>query len=155
MKNSLPIPQDFLKKIFQQAEQEYPNECCGMIFGPTGTKKGYSKLRSCRNVQDQYHEIDPVSFPRNAKTAYFIEPKELLAIQKELRRDNEKIEIIYHSHIEAGAYFSEEDKRIASFEDEPVYPGVDYLVVSVIKGKVQEANLFVWDPAKHDFVSPS
>ena len=97
--------------MIAQAEKEYPHECCGMIFGPEGDKAAFGRLRPCRNAQAQYHEFDPENFPRNAKTPYFIESKELLAIQKELRESQQEIRVIYHSHIEAGAYFSEEDKK--------------------------------------------
>ena len=148
MKN-FPIPSEILKTIFEQAEREYPCECCGMILG---SGDNVPKVRPCRNVQDEYHVRDPENFPRTAGTAYFMDPKELLAIQKETRAARLEIRVIYHSHIDAGAYFSEEDKRIACPEGEPAYPGVEYLVVSVQKGKIAAANLFRWDPAKKDYV---
>ncbi len=148
----LAIPQKFLTPIFQQAEREYPNECCGLILTAAGNPEKFSRLRPCRNVQNEYHQKDPVNFPRTAASAYFMEPKELLAIQKEMRGKKERIRVIYHSHIDAGAYFSEEDRRIALCEGEPAYPGVDYLVVSVIQGKAHGSNLFYWEPGKKDFV---
>lgn len=150
MKN-LPIPSTLLQEIYTQAEREYPRECSGMIFGPVDKAGELTKLRPCKNVQDDYHAKDPKNFPRTAQTAYFIDPKELLAIQKEVRQGRLAVRVIYHSHIDTGAYFSEEDKRIASPEEEPAYPGVEYLVVSVIRGKVADANLFRWNPAKKDF----
>ena len=60
--------------------------------------------------------------------------------------------VIYHSHVDAGAYFSEEDERIALSEGGPAYPGVSYLVVSVTGGKVGEASLFAWDERKRAFL---
>lgn len=150
--NSPGISEDLLKKIFEQAEREYPSECCGVILSPSARPEKFSRLRPCRNAQDEHHQKDPGNFPRTAAAAYFIEPKELLTLQKEMRQNNETLRVIYHSHIDAGAYFSDEDKRIALAEGEPAYPNVDYLVVSVVKGKVQDANLFHWDPRKKDFV---
>lgn len=145
------IPKEMLDKIFKQAEQEYPHECCGMIMENIGT--GAFRLHPCQNAQDKHHNLDPINFPRTSKTAYFIDPGQLLKIQKETRDNNEKIKIIYHSHIDAGAYFSEEDTRVALCEGEPAYPGVDYLVVSVLKGKVADSNLFKWDAKKRVFQS--
>ena len=124
-----------------------------MILGPKKQKGVLSKLRPCENVQDKYHALDSENFSRTAKTAYFIDPKELLAIQKELRENEEEIRIIYHSHIDAGAYFSEEDTRVALTEGQPAYPGVSYLVVSVLDGKVKESNLFHWGPKQKKFIS--
>jgi len=150
---TLTIPETFLKAIFEQAEREYPHECCGMILGDEGKPDTLKRVRPCRNVQDEYHAKDPDNFPRTAKAAYFMEPKELLAIQKEVRQSKEAIRVIYHSHIDAGAYFSEEDTLIALSEGEPAYPGVDYLVVSVIKGKVKDSNLFHWDESSKKFTA--
>ena len=151
--NKITIGDEWLKKIFDQAEREYPNECCGMIMGAEKSTGELSRLRPCKNVQDEYHRRDPENFPRTAGTAYFIEPRELLTIQKELREKKEAIRIIYHSHINAGAYFSEEDTKIACQEGEPTYPGVQYLVVSVANGKVKDRALFVWDSKSRKFVA--
>ncbi len=80
-----------------------------------------------------------------------MDPSELLTLQKELRQTGEEIRVIYHSHIDAGAYFSEEDKRLALQDGGPVYPGADYLIVSVSADAVQEACLYCWDPQKKEF----
>ena len=149
---ALGIPISMLGPIIAQAEQEYPHECCGMIFGARA-KGALTRVRPCANVQDKYHALDPKNFPRTATAAYFIDPKELLAIQKEMRENGEEMRVIYHSHINAGAYFSEEDKRVALCEGEPAYPGVAYLVLSVLQGKVQDGNLYDWNPAKKDFLT--
>ena len=124
-----------------------------MIFGPKSEAGDLTRLRPCRNVQDDYHRKDPETFKRDAKTAYFIDPRELLDIQKETRKNNEEIRVIYHSHINAGAYFSDEDRRAATAEGEPVYPGVVYFVLSVVDGKAKEHDTFTWNNEKKDFMS--
>ncbi len=146
------IPQALLKVVFEQAEREYPRECCGMILGPRQKEDRLTRLRPCRNAYDAFHAQDPDNFPRTAQTAYFIDPKELLAIQKEIRERDEAIYIIYHSHINTDAYFSAEDKQVAISEGEPAYPGVCYLVISVMQGKVQGASLYQWDDHQKDFL---
>ena len=149
---SLAIPPEFLQQIRAQGERDYPNETCGILTGPKEKKGPVSAIYPCRNVQDEYHALDPVTFPRTAQTAYFIDPRALLQIQKETREKNCEIRVIYHSHVNAGAYFSEEDKRIALSEGKPAYPGVSYLVVSVREGKADDFSLFQWDEAKKDFL---
>ena len=42
--------------------------------------------------------------------------------------------VIYHSHVDAGAYFSETDRRQALVGGEPAYPGAVYVVTSVVRG---------------------
>ena len=103
-------------------------------------------------MQDEYHKKDPLQFPRTSKSAYFIEPRDLLAAQKKARVSHEELRVIYHSHIDVGAYFSDEDKRAACAEEKPVYPEVLYLVVSVQKGKAGESKLYEWDQSKKQFI---
>jgi len=146
--NNFSVPEKLLNEITAQASREYPHECCGMILGPADAPDSLTRLRPCRNAQDQFHNMDPVRFPRTARTAYFIDPNEHLAIEKELRTQNEAIRVIYHSHTDFDAYFSEEDHRMALAEGEPIYPGVGYLVTSVRKGKVDHHKLFFWNPEK-------
>ena len=49
--------------------------------------------------------------------------------------------MIYHSHCDVGAYFSDEDKRAATPFGEPLYP-VDYLVIDCARAGVRGARLF-------------
>jgi proteasome lid subunit RPN8/RPN11 len=139
---------DELAQIRAQAEAEYPAECCGVLL----LKAGDRLLFPCRNIQDNLHASDPAKHPRDARTAYFIDPKDLLTIG---RREGEgyRVAVIYHSHVDAGAYFSETDKRNALIGGEPTYPDAVYVVVSVVKGKVADARAFVWDAAARDFVA--
>lgn len=147
------IPYDFLQRIRTQAEKDYPNETCGILIGPTREPAKITALYPCRNVQDDYHTQDPTTFPRTARQAYFIDPGDLLRIQRAAREQGCEMRVIYHSHVDAGAYFSEEDQRIALSEGEPAYPGVSYLVVSVRQGKNQEMCLYSWDGKGRAFQS--
>jgi [CysO sulfur-carrier protein]-S-L-cysteine hydrolase len=139
---------DELALIRSQAEAEYPAECCGVLL----LRAGDRLLWPCRNIQDELHAKDPLKHPRDSRTAYFIDPKDLLAIG---RREGEgyAVAVIYHSHIEAGAYFSVTDKRNALMAGEPTYPDAVYVVLSVVMGKVVDAQSFAWDPAARDFVA--
>ena len=150
---SVSIPARFLQQILLQSEKDYPHETCGILLGPRDQKEKVTEICPCKNVQDEYHTQDPVSFPRTARTAYFIEPRQLLLVQRQAREKFQEVRIIYHSHMNAGAYFSEEDAKVAAYEGEPAYPGVDYLVISVMVGKVKDCKLFHWDPVQKRFVS--
>jgi proteasome lid subunit RPN8/RPN11 len=63
--------------------------------------------------------------------------------------------VIYHSHIDAAAYFSETDKRNAVMQGEPTYPDAIYLVTSVMGGRVETTAAFRWDAAHRDFLPVS
>jgi proteasome lid subunit RPN8/RPN11 len=133
--------------IRTQAAEEYPFESCGVIL----TRGGERRLLRCRNAQNELHARDPVRYPRDARTAYYIDPKDLLRIG-DLERRGFEVAVIYHSHVDAGAYFSETDRRQAVVGGEPAYPGAVYVVTSVIGGKVDAAAAFRWDAARRDFV---
>ena len=152
MKGQIQIPDDALRRIEAHALREYPNECCGLVLGPAGEPGVARRLRECVNAQDAFHQRDPVEFPRTGRTAYFIDPSELLAIERDRIGRDEAIRVIYHSHCDAEAYFSEEDTARAMFEGEPVYPEVAYLVVSVRSGEIAGMKIFCWRSEQERFV---
>lgn len=147
---NMMITEEFLKKMYAHAEETYPDECCGMLMR-SADNKTWIRLRPCKNVQNEYHDRDPETYTRTAQTAYLIDAKEILQIQKENRERNEQIGMIYHSHVDTGSYFSEEDVRVATFEGEPAYPGVLYLVMSVLKGKVNDHSIYEWNESEKEF----
>ena len=133
--------------IRAQAVEEYPFESCGVIL----VRAGDRRLLRCRNAQNELHARDPVRHPRDARTAYYIDPKDLLRIG-DLERQGFAVAVIYHSHVDVGAYFSETDRRQALVGGEPAYPGAVYVVTSVMDGKVDAAAAFRWDAGRRDFV---
>lgn len=140
MDRSLP---DDLRAIVQHLESSYPHEGCGLILRAKGP--GDWRIRPMSNAYDRYHARDPARFPRTAKTAYLFDPKEWLAVLEETDQRREDVICVYHSHIDAGAYFSAEDRVMAAPDGEPLLPGVTYLVVAIDGGRASEAKLFWWE----------
>jgi proteasome lid subunit RPN8/RPN11 len=124
-----------LDYIYAHAREGYPEEVCGLIQE--------SGVRRCENRQNALHKEDPDHFPRDARTAYNLGAKDLFFLDKSLR-SNDPVRAIYHSHVDVGAYFSNEDARAAAPDGEPLYP-VDYLVVDVRQDGVKGSRLFRWD----------
>src|SRR5260370_30532256 len=140
MDHSLP---DDLRDIVRQLESAYPREGCGLILRATGA--GDWRIRPMTNAYDRYHAQDPARFPRTSKTAYLFDPKEWLAVLEETDQRREEVSCVYHSHIDAGAYFSAEDRVMAAPDGEPLLPGVTYLVVAVDAGRASAAKLVWWE----------
>ena len=138
---------DETERIQAQAVAEYPAESCGVVVARAGERK----LMPCRNVQDELHARDPARYPRDARTAYYIDPADLLRIGR-LEGEGFSVTVIYHSHIDAGAYFSETDRRNAMLGDEPSYPQATYVVTSVVAGRVDAMAAFRWEPTQRDFL---
>ena len=139
-----------LEEVHRHALAEYPDECCGIIIGKVGDHSEDVLFR-CTNIQNKLHEMDPKIHTRDARTAFHIDPRELMKILKEAEKRALAVKVFYHSHPEHDAYFSEEDKRMALFGDEPTYPDARHLVVSVYGGAIKNSALFFWNPDNKAF----
>jgi proteasome lid subunit RPN8/RPN11 len=141
-----------LAAIHAQAVREYPHESCGVIL----TRGDERRVLPCRNIQNELHAKDPERHPRDARTAYYIDPQDLLRVGR-VESEGFAVAVIYHSHVDAGAYFSETDRRQALMGGEPMYPHAAYLVSSV-RGeaggpRVDATAGFRWDSGRGDFVT--
>lgn len=140
-----------LKQILEHAKASYPDECCGMIIGQLKYWQD-DEFFPCTNIQNQKHDQDPKFYPRTAQTAYLMDPDEVQQIEKLAKKTNKTIKLIYHSHCNHDAYFSQTDREAAvPFGDIPLYPETAYLVISLYEQKIKESNLFIWNPESLDF----
>lgn len=135
--------------MIAQAEREFPFECCGFVIGNSTTEE----VRPITNIQNRKHAEDPVGFPRDARTAFLMEPREHLAVMNEVDRRKLALRVVYHSHPDHDAYFSATDRAQAcSFDpSEPDYPETIYIVLSIRSGKFVNAAAFAWDSEKKEF----
>jgi proteasome lid subunit RPN8/RPN11 len=139
-----------LDAIQRHAETDYPAECCGVVLVRVADETE-RRLLACRNIQDELHARDPQRFPRTSRTAYYIAHPDLLEIG---RRESEgfEVRVIYHSHVDAGAYFSETDRRNAMVDGTPAYPTATYVVVGVSQGRAVETRAHGWSAERDEFV---
>ena len=146
----MDLTEQQLKEIFAHAEEGYPDEVCGIVIGKAGDPTTYV-VRRCANLANQYHQEDPMRFPRNARTAYVMDPKDLLRIQREADSQGLDFAVIYHSHTEHDAYFSQTDRDLALFNGEPLWPHARYMVVSIKNHKLSNFKVFIWDSLMKHF----
>ncbi len=124
--------------ILDHVEREWPDEACGFVLRHDD---GRLEAVASRNLQDRYHGVDPVSSWRTSRTAFQLDAR---LLQRRLDEGAE-LAVIYHSHSEAGAYFSAEDARAAAPDGEPTHPATRHLVVSVLGGVAKAAAMFAFD----------
>lgn len=142
----LRYPKEILESVMAHARAAYPAECCGVISGAEGRHgPELVAVHEMQNVYDRYHEVDPEAYPRTSRTAYLMDPQKQARLMDALDEAGTPVRCIYHSHVDVGAYFSEEDQRMALLDGEPLYPDVEYLVVDVQKGEAVRAEAFAWD----------
>ena len=119
--------------VYEHAIQCYPRECCGFILASGGVYKA-------TNQQDRLHDREPRSVSRNARTGFSFSPKDLLALNRGLSTEDPPV-IIYHSHPDVGAYFSDSDAAGALYGRRLVY-NVDFLVIDVRNDGAKGQNYF-------------
>ena len=142
----LTLKPETLSQIFDHAKSEFPYECCGAILSDS-TQEFVWK---CRNIQNELHQEDPDTYPRDARTAYVIHPDDLFKVTQ--ASETQDIKAFYHSHPNHEAYFSDKDKADAIMWDEPTYPGTTYLVISVYGSEIRAVKAFAWDATAQDFL---
>lgn len=140
---------DALQLIYEHARRDYPNECCGIVYGPRD-RPAADRATACVNIQDRLHAEDPRQHPRDARTAYNLEGRDMFALQKSLRGE-QPAKIVYHSHVEVGSYFSDTDQAAATFDGEPAHP-VEYVVVDIRADGPRGAKQFAWDADQKKYV---
>ncbi len=147
---SARVRRSSMEQIIAEGERAFPFECCGFIIGSDEIEE----VRPITNIQNQKHAEAPEDFPRDARTAFLMEPREHLAVLREIDQRRLKLKAVYHSHPDHDAYFSATDRaRACTFApDEPDYPDTLYIVISVMGGTFARAAAFAWDPARKDFV---
>lgn len=144
---SIAVPRAILAEIYAHARATFPDECCGYLVGPPdGTH--VDGLVACRNAQrDGDHPIHP---ERGADTGFVIGGTELFAFARSLAGER-PARVVYHSHTNGRAYFSDVDRAVAATETGPHYP-VQHLVVGVTAAGATEAAQYAWSDEARDFV---
>lgn len=134
--------------IAAHAQETFPDECCGVVF----SRVGGDRVVRLKNMQNQLHALDPLTYPRTAVIAYAMDPMELDNVIRQAEAQGERLKAFYHSHPNHDAYFSDEDKVFACPFGEPTFPDTAQIVVSVYDRNVKIIKAFAWSSAKSDFL---
>ncbi len=123
----------------------FPKECCGLLLhGPGGPE-----CLLLDNQLDAAHARDPERFPRTGEDGYLLDGREI----EDADARGQRVVAIFHSHVRVGAYFSDEDRAQAMAPwGEPLYPGVEYVVLDARDDGVHGFKVFAWSEADGDFI---
>lgn len=139
-------------------------EACGYLIGPATEPLVVDEPVRMDNLANRLHALDPEQYFRTARSFFAFNGLELQRAVEAGERDGRPVKVLYHSHLDVGAYFSDTDAAAMSGgtlperEGEkgtlgpgPAYP-LAFLVTSVRRGAaageapiVDEHRLFVWD----------
>jgi [CysO sulfur-carrier protein]-S-L-cysteine hydrolase len=128
-------------------------EACGFLTGPGDDELMVDRAVPLENLANKYHAIDPVQHPRTGREYFKINSLKFERSIDEGRRTNRPVKVFFHSHLDCGAYFSEEDAASMTMGEgnAPTYD-LAYLVTAVDRGEVTAHRLFVWDEGARAFV---
>jgi proteasome lid subunit RPN8/RPN11 len=157
-RGGLTIDEAVLARVDDEARAAYlrDEESCGFLLGPASDPPRVDGVLPMVNRANALHELDPEAYPRTGRMYFDIDG---LAFEKKVRAQaalGQPVKVLYHSHLDVGAYFSPTDAQAATMGgDEPPYD-LAYLVTSVRRAEpgptVDDHKLFVWDATSRGFV---
>lgn len=140
-------------------------EACGYLRGPASEPLLCDEHVRMPNLANKLHALDPEQYFRTARTFFAFNEKKLDDAVRASAVEGRPVKVLYHSHLDAGAYFSPTDAAVMSFGEPPAFEGgpatmgpgpawpLAFLVTSVRAGAVDEHRLFVWDAGARAFVA--
>lgn len=133
------IPPRILNEICNHARETVPEECCGLLIGDDEGR--FREILRCRNEMTRCHLKDLENFPRDGRTAYYMNPQDIRKAEEVAEASARRVTAVYHSHIGARAYLSDVDVEELERDLFP-FPDADQIVVAVVEGRVGEVGLF-------------
>lgn len=123
---TLVLTKGQVASIEAHARETTPEECCGFLLGTPGPEKRVLATRRAANVAES-----------NRERRYVIDPRELLAVDKEIRGTGREILGFYHSHPDHPA-------RPSSFDEaHGTWPGYSYVILSLVDGNPDDLRSWV------------
>jgi proteasome lid subunit RPN8/RPN11 len=166
-KGGLTISRAAIDVVERDALRAYAadEEACGYLRGPEDDALRCDETVPLTNVANKLHAMDPEQYFRTARTFFAFNEKKFDNAVRASAGDRRPVKVLYHSHLDAGAYFSPTDRSVLSMGEPPAEEGganklgagpawpLAFLVTSVLAGGVDDHKLFVWDG--NDFVEGS
>lgn len=149
----LRIDRHVLEAVFDEARRAYARdeESCGVLVGPASDGRRIDGLIPMLNRANKLHALDPEAYPRTGRMYFDIDSMKFEAAMRKGDAEGRPVKVLYHSHLDAGAYFSATDAEVAKMgRSEPPWD-LAYLVTSVRAGQVDDRRLFVWEPISGTF----
>jgi proteasome lid subunit RPN8/RPN11 len=133
------VSSEVLLEICRHALDAAPEECCGLVLGRA--EERFVRAVRITNVMTKMHVEDPITFPKDARHAYYMAELEYLRALDEAEARQETVSAVYHSHFGQGCYLSQDDLAFAAHPLFP-FPDAAQIVLSVLGDRVQEVGCF-------------
>jgi proteasome lid subunit RPN8/RPN11 len=151
---NLRIGRSILDQVNEEARRAYDRdeESCGFLVGPIADASRIDGIVPMVNRANALHRLDPETYPRTGHTYFDIDSMKFEGAIRRGELEGRPVKVLYHSHLDVGAYFSATDAEVAKMgQGEPPWD-LAYLVTSVRANGVDDRKLFIWEPASRAFV---
>jgi proteasome lid subunit RPN8/RPN11 len=147
------VPTAVMDRVRDEARAAYQRdeESCGFLVGPAEEPLLVSDAVPMENRANKLHALDPETYPRTGRMYFDLDPMRFARAIERGETTGVPVKVLYHSHLDVGAYFSDTDAAAAKMGGEAPAYDLAYLVTSVRAGVVDDWKLFVWDPSAHVF----
>lgn len=125
---TIVLTKDHVRAIEDHARATYPEECCGLLLGTPGEPKKVLEVRRAKNVVEA-----------NREQRFVIDPREVLAADREASRVGREILGFYHSHPDHPAAPSDFDLSRAA------WPGYSYVILSIVDRNPRDMTSWILD----------
>lgn len=151
---TLRIRRAAIDVLVEEAKAAYQRgeEACGYLTGPGEDELLADEAVPLQNLANRYHAIDPEAWPRTAKDSFVVDPLKFRRAVENGDASGRPVKVLWHSHPDVGAYFSETDAAAATMGGNGPTYDLFYLVTSVKKDGVDDHKLFAWDEHTKTFV---
>ncbi|MBL9024914.1 MAG: Mov34/MPN/PAD-1 family protein [Myxococcales bacterium] len=135
-------------------------EACGYLAGPADDGLLCDEAVALPNLANKLHALDPETYFRTGREFFAFNEKKFDDAVGRGRDGGRPVKVLYHSHLDCGAYFSPTDAAVLSFGEPPSAEGGEaklgpgpawplcFLVTSVRRADagpvVDDHKLFVW-----------
>ncbi|HVJ92973.1 MAG TPA: Mov34/MPN/PAD-1 family protein [Labilithrix sp.] len=151
----LRVVRSVIDRVDDEARAAYgrDEESCGLLLGPEDDALLVDEVVPMVNRANKLHALDPETYPRTGRMYFDIDPLKFERAVRAGESNGRPVKVLYHSHLDAGAYFSETDATAATMGGEAPTYDLAYLVTSVVNGVVDDRKLFIWDATSRAFVA--
>jgi len=150
----LRVQRTALDEVERAARAAYTRdeEACGYLRGPAGDALLVDEAVELENLANKYHRIDPEAHPRTGREYFKVNALKFERAIAASLSEARPVKVFFHSHLDCGAYFSEEDAASMTMGGtEPPAHDLAYLVTAVDSGLVTAHKLFIYNPVTRAF----
>ena len=112
---NLVIAKSLLEQVNEEARRAYAKdeESCGFLVGPAADGARLDGIVPMVNRANALHRLDPEQYPRTGRTYFDIDSMKFEGAIRRGDAEARPVKVLYHSHLDVGAYFSATDQEVA------------------------------------------